>query len=97
MGEVREFPQSARSVSSLTRFVRVTNPDHRGFVEFNFSIGDPEIYLEMILARPAFEEFCKEQGAVLLTPEQEQAVDHLDARWQYGESASSSEEPEYAE
>ena len=94
MGEISDFPQRPRGVSSLPRFVRVTNPDREGFVEFNFSIGGPEIYLEMILAKPDFEAFRKEQGAVLLTPEQEEAVDRVDARWQFGEAQSSCEESE---
>jgi phenol hydroxylase P0 protein len=92
MGEVTEFPPKGRTGSALTRFVRVTNPDHRGFVEFNFSIGDPAIYLEMILDQRAFENFCKEQNAVFLTAQQAKAVDRLDARWQFGETEISPEE-----
>ena len=79
MGKVTEFPLGGSFGSK--RFVRITNPDRKGFVEFNFSIGDPTIYLEMILDKPAFEAFCKEEGTVFLTPEQELVVDDLDARW----------------
>lgn len=41
------------------KFVRVTG--HRGeeFVEFDFAIGEPDIFVEMILSPEAFEDFCK--------------------------------------
>lgn len=47
------------------RYVRVTGA-HDGFVEFDFSIGDPDITVELILPRPAFEEFCRANKAVHL-------------------------------
>ena len=51
------------------RYVRVTNAERPGFVEFDFAIGDPEIALEMILPTPAFAEFCAANSVVLLTDE----------------------------
>ena len=42
-------------VDASTRFVRVTGTTRGGFVEFQFSIGDPSLYLEMILPPSAFE------------------------------------------
>jgi phenol hydroxylase P0 protein len=53
-------------VDSATRYVRVTGFNPHGFVEFQFSIGDPALYLEMILPPTAFEEFCAMQRAVRL-------------------------------
>lgn len=51
------------------RYVRVTNTERPGFVEFDFAIGDPEIALEMILPTLAFAEFCAANSVVLLTDE----------------------------
>lgn len=51
------------------RYVRVTNRERPGFVEFDFAIGDPELALEMILPTPAFDEFCAANSVVLLTDE----------------------------
>ncbi len=45
------------------RYVRVTG--HRGsqFVEFDFAIGEPELFVEMILTHEAFAEFCRANQA----------------------------------
>ncbi len=51
------------------RYVQVTSRDRPGFVEFRFAIGDPELYLEMILPDRAFAEFCRFNQAVLLPEE----------------------------
>ena len=71
-------------VDASTRFVRVTGTAHGGFVEFQFSIGDPTLYLEMILPPAAFEEFCATHRAVHLTVEQGRHVDADQARWRDG-------------
>jgi phenol hydroxylase P0 protein len=49
------------------RYVRITGA-HRGFVEFDFAIGDPEITVELILPKPAFDEFCRMNKVLLLEP-----------------------------
>lgn len=43
------------------KFVRIkeTRPD--GLVSFEFSIGWPELSVDLMLPRPAFEEFCVRQ------------------------------------
>ncbi|MES1942580.1 phenol hydrolase assembly protein [Salinisphaera sp. PC39] len=38
--------------------MRVTGRRAGGFVEFDFSFGDADLYIEMILPEHAFEEFC---------------------------------------
>lgn len=65
-------------------FVRVTCADHRGFVEFQFSIDDPALYLEMTLPPAAFAEFCSHHGALHLSTDQADAVDIAARRWQLG-------------
>ncbi len=59
----------------LPRFVRVRGFDARGFVEFEFAIGDPSLHLDMILPPLAFREFCREQRVRYLgTPAAEASV-----------------------
>lgn len=41
------------------RFVRVLQTRPNGLVEFEFSIGWPELAVELMLPRPAFEAFCR--------------------------------------
>lgn len=40
------------------RFVRVNKLRDDGFVEFDFAIGEPELFVEMLLPKPAFTDFC---------------------------------------
>ena len=44
-------------------FVRVTRADHRGFVEFEFSVGEAGPSLDMILPPAAFADYCTTHGA----------------------------------
>jgi len=39
-------------------FVRVMELRQDDFVEFEFAIGEPELFVEMILPARAFDEFC---------------------------------------
>ena len=44
MGEVRHIQPGGRTHDDAPRhFVRVTCADHHGYIEFQFSIGDPEL------------------------------------------------------
>ena len=65
--------------------VRVTNPDRRGFVEFQFSLGDPNIYIEMTLPPAAFRQFCEQHDARVLSPAEASAVDRAEHKWRYGD------------
>lgn len=65
------------------RFIRIINERHNGIVELEFAIGEPEIFVEMILPQAEFEQFCRDQGVLpshgplpasaISTPEQEWA------------------------
>ncbi len=41
------------------KFVRVSERRPDGFVEFEFAVGEPELFVEMILPGAAFEDFCR--------------------------------------
>jgi phenol hydroxylase P0 protein len=72
-------------MKTLTRYVHVTSRDRPGLVEFNFSINDPTLYLEMILPVRAFEDFCQSNQVMFLTDEQAEAVAKQQEKWRYGE------------
>jgi len=40
------------------KFVRVVELRPDGFVEFEFAVGEPELYVEMVLPPTAFDDFC---------------------------------------
>jgi len=47
------------------RFVRVRG-QRRGWIEFEFAIGDPSIFIEMLLQPADFQAFCRAQAACVL-------------------------------
>jgi phenol hydroxylase P0 protein len=50
------------------RYVRVCNRRPDGFIEFEFSIGDPELAVELMLPEVAFHEFCLANEVIVLDP-----------------------------
>lgn len=71
--------------SQQTRYVRVTGVRNKRFVEFDFSIGDPTIFVELVLPFEQFRKFCKRQQAQELSAEQKARVDLDSLKWRYGE------------
>lgn len=63
MNDSRPHPQQ--------RYVKVTRVNAGGFVEFEFSIGSPDLCVDLMLPPPAFAEFCAAQ--------QVQRLDGLDS------------------
>ena len=56
------------TMDTTRRFVRLSGERPNGFVEFEFAIGEPEIFVEMILPRAAFTEFCATNQVEMLPP-----------------------------
>lgn len=50
------------------RYVRICKRRPNGFIEFEFSIGDPELAVELMLPEPAFHEFCLDNEVIVLDP-----------------------------
>jgi phenol/toluene 2-monooxygenase (NADH) P0/A0 len=79
---VLDFP---RSPSSLPCFVRLRKRRPDGFIEFNFSIGDPDLAVDLILPEAAYEEFCRDNRVRMLTEAQGAQIDAEQAKWRYGQ------------
>lgn len=45
-------------VNANNRWVRILRTTKNGFVEFEFSVSDKDLYVELILPEAAFKEFC---------------------------------------
>ena len=41
------------------KWVRCTRIRDDGMVEFEFAVGDPQLYVELLMTSAAFEEFCE--------------------------------------
>jgi len=49
------------------KFVRVMQLRGNGLVEFQFAVGEPELFVELILPMPAFREFCVANHVITLS------------------------------
>src|SRR3990167_7296361 len=50
----------------LTRYVRVRSEPDARFVEFDFAIGHPELFVELVLPHAAFAAFCQQHQVGLM-------------------------------
>lgn len=67
------------------RYVRFGRLTDRGFVEFSFAVDSPDLMAELVLPLDDYEEFCRINRVVYLSPEQEEALDLEQAKWRYGQ------------
>jgi phenol hydroxylase P0 protein len=71
-------PASEPSFDTTATYVRVTGERPDGFVEFDFAIGEPEIFVELILPPEAFAEFCEANTVTVLEPAADSPPDPAD-------------------
>ena len=77
-------PDISRRPDVSRRYVRILKRRPDGFVEFVFSIDDPDLGVELILPRAGFERFCADNRVQFVSPDQAIAIDTHNARWRYG-------------
>lgn len=69
----------------MQRYVRVRSGPDEPFVEFDFAIGYPELFVELVLPRRAFALFCEHNSVQHMDAAMAQAVDDDMRKWRYGE------------
>ncbi|SFL81244.1 phenol hydroxylase subunit [Marinobacter zhejiangensis] len=74
-----------QSFDQLTRYIRVRSEPSDRFVEFDFAIGHPELFVELVLPRDAFELFCKHNNVVHMDSEMIRQIDEDMVKWRFGE------------
>jgi phenol hydroxylase P0 protein len=57
------------TANDMARYVRVKSIRNGKYVEFEFSVLDAELTIELIMPFQAFSEFCEEQNATVILPE----------------------------
>jgi phenol/toluene 2-monooxygenase (NADH) P0/A0 len=70
-----------QSQTPLKKFVRVTGVRSGRYVEFEFSVNDADLTVELILPLAAFEEFCTLQDVTRLAPDGEVAGELEKLAW----------------
>ncbi len=81
-----------RKFDELPRYVRVRDVIDDRFVEFDFAIGEPSLYVELVLPKDAFAAFCRHNNVTMMSDEQAAAVDADMEKWRYGEPDQDTED-----
>lgn len=76
---------SEQPIERLVKLVRVRSASGARFVEFDFAIDDPRLFVELILPREAFKQFCERNQVQMMSEEQASIVDGEFNKWRYGE------------
>lgn len=66
-------------------FVHVTGVLKNKFVEFDYSIGTPVLYVELVLPFKQFRQFCIKHNVKELTTDQQHEVELDKLKWRHGE------------
>lgn len=87
MGQTSNFStvRAKDTFEGLKRYVRVRGLINDRFVEFDFAVGDPLLYVELLLPKAAFESFCRHNDVTMMTDEQGKEVDADMVKWRYGD------------
>jgi phenol hydroxylase P0 protein len=76
---------ASRVFDIARRYVRVRQRRDDGYVEFDFSIGDPGLSVELVMTLSDYESFCTANRAVHLTDDESEALDLEQLKWRYGQ------------
>lgn len=70
-------------IDTRRKWVRVTG--HRGdsFIEFDFAIGEQELFVEMILTPEAFEEFCQTNNVETMPDLEQPDEESEETQWDW--------------
>ena len=81
---LHQLPMRRPAFDVERRYVRFRELDDKGYVQFDFSIGDPELAVELVLPLTAYQEFCRANAVTYLTREQGDALDVEKTKWRFG-------------
>lgn len=79
-----ESGDSNHTVNGMQKYVGVTD-DSGPFVEFNFAIGDPTLFVELVLPQEAFRHFCKINQVRMMTDHEMEMIDKDAEKWRFGD------------
>lgn len=70
--------------TDFSKYIRVRGDRNAKFIEFDFAIKDPTLFVELVLPQQAFVDFCRINQVVEMTEQQQQLNDALEDKWRYG-------------
>lgn len=80
--------QPAQTFDQMPRYVRVRSEPGARLVEFDFAIGYPDLFVELVLPSAAFEHFCQHNHVQHMSEEMARIVDKEMVKWRFGEHGS---------
>ena len=80
------MPTPSTPFDRLPRYVRVRSDEAATFVEFDFAIGTPDLYVELVMPRPAFAQFCQANRVQHMEAQMCAAIDADMRKWRYGDA-----------
>ncbi|QII99140.1 phenol hydroxylase [Stutzerimonas balearica] len=75
-----------KSFEGFKRYVRLRSEPDARFVEFDFAIGYPDMFVELVLPRQAFADFCRHNRVELMDEAMAAAVDEDMVKWRFGKA-----------
>ncbi len=76
------------SPDQLTKYIRITGSRDAQFVEFDFAIHDPTLFVELVLPKDAFQHFCEINQVIEMTQAQQDWNDAQEDKWRYGSEST---------
>ncbi len=73
----------ASSFDTTRKFVRVIERRDNGMVEFEFAIGEPELFVELLMPAAAFAEFCAANAVTLIARRRSADAGSEAAQWDW--------------
>lgn len=83
--EHKDFGMQQLNVEQPPCFIHVTGTQREKYIEFEFSIGDPELAVEMIMPLKAFEEFCTQYQVQHLSTDEVCKLEYERLKWRFGQ------------
>lgn len=71
-------------MDELKKYIRITGDRNAKFVEFDFAINDPTLFVELVLPKDAFEKFCALHQVIEMDADQQAFNDAQENKWRYG-------------
>ncbi len=75
---------AALKPDQLTKYIRITGDRDAQFIEFDFAIHDPTLFVELVLPKDAFQHFCEINQVIEMTAAQQAWNDAQEDKWRYG-------------
>lgn len=79
---------SEQNIDVSKKFVRMTEKRPDGLVEFDFAIGEPELFVELLMPEAAYTEFCSTNDVILLQGHRPAADGPEDWDWRMKQATS---------